>query len=456
MEKWLRVMIIVVLVLSLSSCTSTENKEPAEDVELIDSQDVKNHAQQFIELMVNENFVAASKDFDSKMNEGFPISTFEETWNNLIEQVGNYQSQENIEIDSTNKDYDTVIVTAKFDKAILDINVVYNKNREIAGLFFMPHIDQDNEDKQISSAYKETEVTIGSDEWALPGTLTLPTGNGPFPLVILVHGSGPNDRDETLGPNKPFRDIAHGLAEKGIAVYRYDKRTLIHGEKIAANIESFTVKEETIDDAIIAVNTLSQNDQIDKGRIYVLGHSLGGTLIPRIAAADDSIAGFIMLAGASKPIEELMLEQYQYIFSADGAISESEQDQIDAIQVELDKIKNLKSNPNINPKEIILGAAPKYWLDLAEYDPVQSAKSIVSPLLILQGERDYQVNMDNFEIWKNELENKSNVSYKTYPKLNHLFFEGEGKILPSEYQNQSLVPSYVINDIATWVFSEKN
>lgn len=163
-----------------------------------------------------------------------------------------------------------------------------------------------------------------------------------------------------------------------------------------------------------------------------------------------------MLAGASKPIEELIVEQYQYIFSADGAISENEQAQIDAVQVEVNKINNLQSNPNIDPKEIILGAAPKYWLDLAEYDPVQSAKSIARPLLILQGERDYQVTMENFESWKKGLEDNSNPSFKTYPKLNHLFLEGEGKSLPTEYQIPSQVPSYVIDDIATWIFSEAN
>ena len=82
-------------------------------------------------------------------------------------------------------------------------------------------------------AFTETEVTVGSAPWALPGTLSMPTGNGPFPAVVLVAGSGPQDRDETIGPNAPLRDLAWGLASNGIAVLRYDKRTKAHGTEMA-------------------------------------------------------------------------------------------------------------------------------------------------------------------------------------------------------------------------------
>ncbi len=132
----------------------------------------------------------------------------------------------------------------------------------------------------------------------LPGTLSLPLGNGPFPAVVLVHGSGPNDRDETIGPNKPFRDLAHGLASRGTAVLRYEKRTKQHPILMSLTRSSVTVKEETIDDAVAAVEVLRNHNKIVPNRIFVLGHSLGGMLIPRIAKAEAGIAGLRPGAGS--------------------------------------------------------------------------------------------------------------------------------------------------------------
>ena len=149
-----------------------------------------------------------------------------------------------------------------------------------------------------------------------------------MPAVILVHGSGPNDRDETIGANKPFKDLATGLASRGIAVLRYDKRTRVHGAKVAA-LTDFTVNQEVIEDVIEAVKALRAQPRIDPARVFVLGHSLGGMLVPRIATADPTIAGLIVLAGAARPLEEAIVAQSRYIAVADGTISPEEQQGID-------------------------------------------------------------------------------------------------------------------------------
>ena len=135
---------------------------------------------------------------------------------------------------------------------------------------------------------------------------------------MLVHGSGPNDRDETLGPNKPFRDLAWGLADRGIAVLRYDKRTSVYGGKMAGN-KNLTVREETIDDALLAVKLLRGRPDIDPKRIFILGHSLGGMVAPRIGADDPSLAGLIILAGATRPLPDVAREQLEYIASLSPA-----------------------------------------------------------------------------------------------------------------------------------------
>jgi pimeloyl-ACP methyl ester carboxylesterase len=133
--------------------------------------------------------------------------------------------------------------------------------------------------------------------------LSLPSGAGPLPAIVLVHGSGQHDRDETIGPNKPFRDLAWGLASRGIAVLRYEKRTRQHQQRVAQLENGFTVKEEAIDDAGAAVALLRNRTGIRANRIYVLGHSLGAMLAPRIAAADPAVAGLVLMAGPVRSLE---------------------------------------------------------------------------------------------------------------------------------------------------------
>ena len=286
-------------------------------------------------------------------------------------------------------------------------------------------------------------------EWALPGTLALPAGAGPFPAVVLVHGSGANDRDETIGPNKPFKDLALGLASRGIAVLRYDKRSKVHGAKLAA-VADFTVKQEVVDDVLDAVRVLRGNPKIDRARVFVIGHSLGGWLIPRIGAADPALAGLVVMAGPARSLEDAILDQTRYLAMADGTITPDEQGRIDAA-VALDaRVKALTPADAKNPG-IIFGAPASYWLDLRGYDAPSAAKGVKPRLLVLQGERDYQVTMAEFERWKTSLAGRASVTLRSYPDLNHLFMAGRGKSVPSEYETPGHVAEAVVTDIAAWI-----
>jgi dienelactone hydrolase len=304
------------------------------------------------------------------------------------------------------------------------------------------------------ASFHEQQVKVGADtEWSLPATLTLPAGNGPFPAVVLVHGSGPNDRDETVGANKPFQDLAWGLAAQGVAVLRYDKRTLVHPGKLVA-LPTFTVQEETIDDALAAVALLRHTPQIDAKRIFVLGHSLGGMLVPRIGLADqanqNSIAGFIIFAGATHPLEDEFVRQYEYLYGLDGQITPQEQAEIADIKRQATRIKKLTA-ADASSKEILLFAPPAYWLDLRGYFPPTVALKLKQPMLILQGERDYNVTMAAFHDWQRTLEPRPNVTFKSYPKLDHLFLEGTGPARDADYARPRNIPKYVIDDIASWI-----
>jgi dienelactone hydrolase len=305
----------------------------------------------------------------------------------------------------------------------------------------------------VPASFHEQQVTVGaSTEWELPATLTLPTGKGPFPAVVLVHGSGPGDRDETQGPNKPFQDLAWGLASQGIAVLRYDKRTRVYSGKLSA-LPNVTVKEETIDDALAAVALLRQTPEIEPKRIFVLGHSLGGALVPRIGlAAQDSVAGFVIFAGATRPLEDEWVRQYEYIYGLDGQITPKEQAEIDDYKRQAARIKQLKP-ADANSKELLLYAPPSYWLDLRGYFPPRIALKLKQPLLVLQGERDYNVTMDAFHDWQRTLERRAHVTLKSYPKLDHLFLEGTGPASDADYVRSRNIPRYIIDDIAAWIKS---
>ncbi|MGZ5515257.1 MAG: alpha/beta fold hydrolase, partial [Candidatus Aminicenantales bacterium] len=356
--------------------------------------------------------------------------------------------------------YDIVLVTCEFEKATLDARVVFDKTGKIAGLGFVPTAPPAKYEPPAyadPAKFEETEVTVGSGDWTLPGTLTMPKGAGPFPALVLVHGSGPNGRDEELGPNKPFKDLAWGLASRGIAVLRYDKRSKVYQAKILADAKleaTMTVREETIDDALAAAALLQKTKGIDGRRVFILGHSLGGFLMPRIALAAEplGIAGFIGMAGLTRPLDDTIIRQMTYLYGLAGAnVSEDDKKKLEDIKAAVARIKALTDADKTSTVKLV-GAMPAYWLDVRGYDPAETAKAVRKPMLFLQGQRDYQVQTADLENWKKALGGRKDVEFHLYPKLNHLFYEGEGIITPLEYmQKHGSVAPYVIDDIANWI-----
>jgi len=411
-------------------------------------------AKEFVTALEHGHYDESVKHFDETMTKLAPSEKMKEVWEAVIKQVGSFKEQKGVWTESIPK-YDIVYVTCAFGKATLDIKVVFDKNKKIAGQFFVPprsSAEYNPPDYVEKKRFSEKEVEFGVEGWLLPGTLSLPNGNGPFPALVLVHGSGPNDRDESLGPNKPFRDLAWGMASQNIAVLRYDKRTRIHGQKMIADKSAkLTVYEETIEDALAAANLLRKIDGIDAKNIFILGHSLGGMLIPRIACEDTKNTGFIIMAGPTRPLEDLFVEQIEYISLLDGKLSEEEKANFEQIKSTVQKIKNLTPENSTQMTERFLGAGAYYWLDLKGYDPAEAAKNIDRPVLILQGGRDYQVTTKDFSGWKKSLTDNNNVEFILYPAHNHLFLSGKGKCTPAEYQITGHVDKAVIDDIAAWI-----
>jgi hypothetical protein len=408
------------------------------------------HAQAVIALLAAKDFAKVEAQLTDRMKTALPVDRLESGWTTLTVQVGAFRRCADARVQAIG-DLKVTLSTCDFERGKVDVQISFDAAGKLAGLFFRPVqavAPYSPPSYDVPANYSQEELTIGSD-WKLPATLDIPKGPGPFAAVVLVHGSGPGDRDETVGATKPFRDLALGLASRGIAVLRYDKRTKVYAARLAA-MADFTVKQETVDDALEAVKTLRAHERIDPARVFVLGHSLGAMLVPRIAAGDPRLAGLVAMAGPARPIEDAIVAQTRYLAMADGTISPDEQARIDDFAKIAAQIRAL-GPADANKGTLILGAPPAYWLDLQGYDAPAAAKAVKQPLLVLQGERDYQVTMNEFAKWKAALGGKPNVTLHTYPALNHLFIAGEGKSLPAEYETPGHVAEDVVRDIADWI-----
>lgn len=450
---FLSIVIISLLVSILAGCA---NKQPSgTDKQTQASSEIKKDIEDIAVNLVTDlskgeyEKAFTGYKYDKEMLKVLNIKVLEDQiWKALVNTYGPFQEITGTAA-SQSRGYDIIAVKTTFKNARLNINIVFDAQKLIAGINYTLDTSAAESVKAPDTA-AESPVTFGKSGWELPGTLTIPKKDGKYPAVVLVHGSGPNDRDETIGPNKPFRDIAWGLAEKGIATLRYDKRTLTHSAKFTGDQASLTVFEETVEDAALAVQFLKTQNNIDSSKIYILGHSLGGMLIPRIAQQTPDAAGYIIMAGSVTPLEDLIVEQIKYLSELDGSLSDDEKSIIAANEKMRDHVKKLDRNTSFAPAELF-NIPASYWLDLKDYQPAIMAKEIAKPLLVLQGDRDYQVSVREFESWKNVLEGRNNVSFILYPGLNHLMIKGEGRSSPQEYQTPGTVEKKVIEDIAAWI-----
>jgi hypothetical protein len=208
------------------------------------------------------------------------------------------------------------------------------------------------------------------------------------------------------------------------------------------------VKEETTDDVLAAVNLLAGMKELNGKRIFVAGHSMGAGLVPRIAAAEPRVHGVVVLAGSTRMQWHLVVEQVNYL---NGLVPPSEAGAA-ALRRAEENAKKL-DDPALKPDDVVDGQAASYWLDMRNEDVTQVAAKLEVPMLVLQGERDYQVTMTDFAGWKKALGARKKVTLKSYPALDHHFMPGTGKSTPAQYQEPNHVPVEVIDDLSKWLLS---
>lgn len=304
---------------------------------------------------------------------------------------------------------------------------------------------------------KENKVLGEGTNYPLKGILTLPEGEGKFPAVVFVHGSGSSNMDEKVGKLTPFKDLAEGLAEYGIASIRYDKRSFVHGLKMMKE-SCITVREETMEDALLAAQMLREDPRIDPSKVFIIGHSMGAMLAPRIDAEGGNFAGLVLMAGSLRKMEDILLYQTREMQQHYGKfLSRILEKQIKKLEESFAGLYEM-SDGEAKKKKMGGGTTLYYFKEMGMHPGAAYLETITKPVLILQGGKDFQAKADlDFAAYQKLLGGKKNVSFRLYEDLNHAFVPGIYNDITKakkEYNVEQHIGDHVIADIANWILSK--
>ncbi len=398
------------------------------------------------QFQADSAFTMLSPEVKEKAN----VSVIGQTWISLISVYGQLLDTNGIISEKKSDDHTVVHIGLKFEKTTLDLKVNLNEESQIIGFFLVPPVSKirwEAPSYADTSRFSETRLRLNNHGYELHGTLALPknsTGKK-LPLLILAHGSGPQDRDETTGPNKVFKDIAWGLASKGIAVFRFDKRTYTYGQKSAENPDQLTIWDETINDLVFLADTLGSLPGIDPDNISLLGHSLSGYVAPRILEASPRISKCILACAPARALDSVLLEQFSLLAAWDttGEI----EFHLESLREEVAFLRGPDFSIEVSENFLPLGLNAFYWNDLLHYAPLQTMKNSRQPVLVIGAGLDYQVTRTDFELWKNLASQRRKMSFKWYPELGHGLFPVNGVQGPGQYAIPAHVAPQVIQDL---------
>lgn len=411
-------------------------------------------ARTLLDRMDAGDFAAAEALFDAPMAAAVPADKLRAVWASLPAQAGAAKGRGEATVQASGG-LQVVRVPLHFEKVELIAQVAVAADGKISGFVVQPAAPvAAPAPPPADAAYTERELAIGDSASALPATLAMPkaaSAAAPVAAVVLVHGSGPNDRNETIGPNRPFLDIARGLAARGVAVLRYEKRTKARPQDFAG--KAYTIDDETTQDAVAAVESLRAVEGVDPARVFVLGHSQGGMLAPRIARKSGKVAGLVLLAAPARPLLDILIEQNRRLAVLDdGKTSDAERAAIANLETQ---VRAARTQADVDATALPMGLPASYWRSTDAVDPVGDALAAALPMLLLQGARDIQVVDADWQAWKEGLHGAKGVTFKLYPALNHLGIAGQGPGSLAEYMQPGHVDEGLVADIAAWIGAQR-
>lgn len=405
------------------------------------SQTAKDYVHDFFDQ--NANKLLENYELTDALADYLTEEVYKEIYDKLNLLYGDYIELHEI-IESEKDGYIVVECVCELEAKYLNMIVVFEKNGTITGFRYTENNGYTPEDE------KSDYVFFGG-EYQIKGKLTLPDGEGPFPVMIMVHGSGASNMNGGIYSLTPYKDIAEYLKNKGIAVFRYDKRTYLYSEVSNKPFSELTVYDEVIDDVVYAYDYLLTQPEIQSENIFIAGHSFGGYLLPRIAEKTPLVKGYIFLAASAVGFEDVTMNQTNYLCYLDNIMSDEEKVQVALIEEQCRQVKAIEDYTDRKEMVNALGSGFAYWYDLKDYNPVQLATTIEQPMLFLHGERDYQVSISNWDEWKNGLSTKENAVFISYEKINHNLMTGEGKPSPEEYKIENSVSTVLMDDMIDFI-----
>ena len=299
------------------------------------------------------------------------------------------------------------------------------------------------------------KIVVGAGtDYPLNGLLTLPEdASGKLPAVVFVHGSGASNMDEKVFSLTPFKDLAESLAARGIASVRYDKRTFVYGRQMKK--QTVTAKEETVEDAVLAARLLKSDSRIDPAAVFIVGHSMGAMLAPRIDAEGGDFRGLVLMAGSPLRMEEIVVRQLSQAGQGKGGLMGA------VIKLE-DRIFSKKfdglyemTEEEAKKKKFAGSTSLYYFQEMGRKTAADYLLETDKPTLILQGGMDFQVlPEEDFARFQALLADRPNTEFRLYAGLNHLFVPGvynDIRKAAKEYKTEQHIGPEVIDDIADFI-----
>ena len=407
---------IALLCLLLSACSTSPSLSDKQVADIV------------IEALVANDMKTVRSYFNNDMKEKLTEKLLSDTLDDIKTNI-----EGDGKIVNSYQENNSYYYVCDYDPQDLKFTITID-NGKVAGLF----VTYTNETVTLENNdnYDQKQVSIG--EYGLNGVLTIPSSCDNCKVVLMIQGSGVSDYNEAIGPNKPFEDIAIGLANNNIASLRYNKRFYQYQELAMDN--DYDLSDEYLDDIDAAIELLSEEGFND---IYYLGHSQGGMFAHYEASKHDSIKGLILMASTSRSLMEVMIDQIADQLDAQGFSEEGKATYLSTYYDYLDQIDALDADS----EETIMNIPAKYWYELKSTSYANNVIDI--PCLVLQGSADFQVSVDkDFALWKELLGDKA--SYKLYDGLNHLMMPSIDGTM-EEYNIKANVDERVIKDMADWI-----